>query len=357
MKTLFILSACLIIATNDYVSESDIEREWKSFKDTYNKHYADNATEEIRKQIFINNTRMIKEHNAKFETGNVTFNMGMNQFGDMNHEEFLKRFSYREVNETHFRYNYSNNVSIDGPDNKEVRSRRSLPTEFRWEIPEEVIPVRDQGDCRSGWAYSAADTIASRCFLHKDCKKTIGSLSVQYLINCTSNLGNHRCQGGEAANACDLVRLNKKMPDEKSYNRQCSMAKFEHKINLNIVRCCQLIVNDSRSSKNLKKSIRKLGPVSGSVSVEQPSFQFAKEGIYYEEKCEKVANHDVLVVGYGTDNKGHNYWIVKNSFGISWGDNGFLKISARATKDKCRILNRYMFPKFKDQRPDLIIFL
>ncbi|XP_065226774.1 digestive cysteine proteinase 3-like [Planococcus citri] len=348
MNTLFFFGMCLIVAINDCVSESDIEQEWKLFKDTYKKDYANNATEEIiRKQIFINNTQMIKEHNAKFETGNVTFKMGMNQFGDLKHEEFLKRFSYREIKEKHFEDDYNNeDVYIDDDHNDE--EERPTPPEFHWKEPEEVNSVRDQRNCSSGWAYSAADAIAGRCFVHKDCSKTTSFLSVQYLIDCSSGAGNHGCRGGEAVKACELVKLNEKVPDEKSYNRQCRMDKFQHTIKLNIG-CHQRKVDDSCSSKTLKKSIKKHGPVSGSVSVEQPSFQFAKEGIYYEEKCDKTANHDVLVVGYGTD-KGHDYWIVKNSFGISWGNNGFLNISANATKDDCRILNKYMFPVFKGKK-------
>ena len=93
------------------------------------------------------------------------------------------------------------------------------------------------------------------------------------------------------------------------------------------------------SEKALAKAVAENGPVS--VAVDASGFHQYHGGIYYDQNCRNDRsglNHAVLVVGYGP-----NYWIVKNSYGSGWGDNGYIYMS-RNRKNNCGIANLPSYP-------------
>lgn len=92
-----------------------------------------------------------------------------------------------------------------------------------------------------------------------------------------------------------------------------------------------------------------MGPISTEI-LTTTKFQHYKEGIFYDEECSKqthAVDHSVLVVGYGKDNStGQDYWIVKNSWGTDWGDNGYIKMS-RNRENNCNIATDASYPLLK----------
>ncbi|XP_065226777.1 procathepsin L-like [Planococcus citri] len=154
-------------------------------------------------------------------------------------------------------------------------------------------------------------------------------------------MGNHGCNGGLAQKACELVEEKKAMPDGKCF-KNCSLSKMKNTVPLNITKC----VTRKHMSADISEDLCTNGPVSASISAEKPSFQFAKEGIYYEGDCANTPNHEVLLVGFNGTDKNNSYWIIKNSFGKSWGENGFLKISTKANKSGCKIIGSVSYPVF-----------
>lgn len=82
------------------------------------------------------------------------------------------------------------------------------------------------------------------------------------------------------------------------------------------------------------------------IDAGQDSFQFYSDGVYYEPNCESAPekmNHAVLIVGYGTEDNGFDYWIVKNTYGSDWGQGGYIKM-ARNLNNHCGIANSASYP-------------
>merc|ERR1712127_149923 len=85
------------------------------------------------------------------------------------------------------------------------------------------------------------------------------------------------------------------------------------------------VVKDSTGA-NLKAALA-TGPVSVAIEADQSVFQTYTSGVITSSKCGTQLDHGVLAVGYGTED-GNDYFLVKNSWGASWGDNGYVKIGA-----------------------------
>ena len=80
------------------------------------------------------------------------------------------------------------------------------------------------------------------------------------------------------------------------------------------------------SEEGLKLAAAAVGPVSVGIDANHQSFQLYSEGVYDERDCSPIdLDHGVTVVGYGTEN-GKDYWLVKNSWGTSWGEEGYIKM-------------------------------
>merc|ERR1711872_869615 len=81
----------------------------------------------------------------------------------------------------------------------------------------------------------------------------------------------------------------------------------------------------------LQKAVATVGPISVAIDAHLPTFHFYKKGVYHDAKCSSVhLDHGVLVVGYGTEQsngKGKDYWLVKNSWGETWGEKGYIKMA------------------------------
>ena len=84
-----------------------------------------------------------------------------------------------------------------------------------------------------------------------------------------------------------------------------------------------------------------MGPVSVAIEADQSGFQLYKEGVY-SGPCGTTLDHGVLLVGYGTDADGQDYWKIKNSWGSSWGEEGYIRIIRH--QDQCGVADQPSYP-------------
>ncbi|KAH8365343.1 hypothetical protein KR084_011214, partial [Drosophila pseudotakahashii] len=215
-----------------------------------------------------------------------------------------------------------------------------LPKQWDWRSQKAVTPVRDQQDCNGCWAFATAGAIESHQFIKT--KKLI-SLSPQHLIDCNRN--NNGCKKGTVTKAMNYITENGGIATEQSYpykGIQGSCSKKFVKIGARTIGFTKIPYGDEKS---LADAVAFKGPVVAVIDSTHDSFKNYTTGIYKEPKCSpdlKNKTHSILVVGFGTE-CGQDYWLAKNSWGVGWGMDGYIKI-LRNKKNHCGIASYAKYP-------------
>ncbi|XP_072392903.1 cathepsin L-like proteinase [Diabrotica undecimpunctata] len=294
---LFILAAALIVATNANLSAFE---QWTSFKATHNKSYSV-VEDKLRFAVFHENLLKIEEHNAKYENGEETYYLAVNQFADWSSAEFKALLNSQMINrpELSFIETFEADPNLKA-DSVDWRNKADLG-------------VKNQGSCGSCWAFSATGALEGQLAIHKNQHV---QLSEQELVDCdTTNSG---CKGGLMTNAFAYVRSHG-LASEKQYAytaKDGSCKKVQNKQ----VSSISGYVNVAKTESALASALASVGPIS--IAVDADTWQLYGGGIFNNQNCGTTLNHGVLAVGYTKD-----VFIVKNSWGTSWGEHGYIRIS------------------------------
>ncbi|XP_075995410.1 cathepsin S, ortholog 1 [Genypterus blacodes] len=309
-------------------SSSALDEEWEEWKIKYHKVY-NNQTELVyRRAVWEKNMKRVLRHNQGASGGQHSFTLGINELSDMSAEEVNEKMNGLKMDEPiHFQ-------------NWTLKQMSRLPESVNWMERGLVSPVRNQGPCGSCWAFSAVGALEGQM------KKRTGvlvPLSPQNLVDCSVKEGNHGCRGGNMGKAFRYVIANEGIDSESFYP-------YKHKDGICVYDakgkagyCSGYKYLPRGNEMSLQAAIATVGPVATAVNANLPSFHLYKRGVYDTPKCDpRRLNHAVLIVGYGAD-RGKDFWLVKNSWGTSWGEGGFIRI-ARNKRNMCGIATFPVYP-------------
>ncbi|UYV60944.1 hypothetical protein LAZ67_1002895 [Cordylochernes scorpioides] len=285
--------------------------------------------DQVRKAIFEENLKKIVYHNLEYDLGMHSYYLGINEYSDWSSQELTKHMNGLIRSKDRLLDLY------------EPSGKMELPSSLDWRSKGYVTEVKDQGDCGSCWAFSATGALEGQHY-----RKTgkLVSLSEQNLVDCSSSEGNAGCSGGDIDAAYTYVMENNGIDTDESYpylaeNGTCHYNKDSIGATL---KGYKYIAKDEQS---LQQALAAVGPISIAIDASEPEFHQYKGGVYNNPKCKNDydhLDHAVLLVGYGQEN-GIDYWLVKNSWGESWGNKGYIKMS-RNKNNQCGIATYASYP-------------
>lgn len=270
----------------------------------HGKTYNGNSELIVREQIYNVNVAKIDAHNAK----NLSYSMTVNGFADLMEDEFVAQYTGL----------LATPPSLSDVNLGTLLEVASLDDEVDWVKNGVVNPIKNQGQCGSCWAFSTVGTLESA---YKISTGKLYSLAEQQLVDCdTSDDG---CSGGWPHTAYDRYYSNVGVCSESSYqytarDGSCRASSCDVVLARGTVTGHQ---NVGRTSSALKSALSSQ-PVS--VTVNAAQLQFASSGVV-TGPCSGEINHAVIAVGYGTD--GLDYFKIRNSWGTSWGEAGYIRLA------------------------------
>ncbi|XP_017008397.2 procathepsin L-like [Drosophila takahashii] len=214
----------------------------------------------------------------------------------------------------------------------------TLPKSVNWTARGAVTPVRHHGHCGSCWAFVTAGALEGQHF-----RKTgkLIPLSPQNLIDCSQSYGNMGCKGGWLDRSIAYIKENGIATEQEYPYKRVQGSCYKAGIGATSSGFVKIPFADE---KKLAEAVAFFGPAYVSIDGAHESFYGYTSGIYHEPKCSSRNNsHAALVVGYGTDPDGTDYWLVKNHWGTSWGIGGYIKM-LRNANNHCGIASFARYP-------------
>lgn len=284
--------------------------------------------------MWQSNLALIEKHNSQ-QHG---YTLAMNQFGDLTDEEFNARYNGFRM-EQQEPEKKRNTLFVPSPDYTPSNATMAVD----WKEKGVVTSVKNQGDCGACWAFSANGALEAQ---HNMSGNPLVSLSEQNLMDCTEKppYSNMACLGGTMDKAFQYIINNKGVDTEASYPYRAQTEKVCRFNRATVGATMTKFVDIPINEMALAEACEKVGPISVAIDAGWITFRFYRSGVYYEPRCFTTKlNHGVLLVGYGTEDTGEPFYLVKNSWGPSWGLQGYVKM-ARNRNNNCGIASVASYP-------------
>jgi len=329
MLRLAVAVCCILAVFSAPVLDDELNGHWTLYKSAHGKTYQSQQEETLRRMIWEGHVELVAKHNREFDFGMHTYTLGINEYADMSNEEFVAMMNGYQMQEKK-----NNTVQFLAPSNYET------PDSVDWRTKGYVTDIKNQEQCGSCWAFSTTGSLEGQHF--KSTGKLV-SLSEQNLVDCSKAEGNKGCQGGLMDNGFTYIKKNGGIDTEESYPYTGKNGRCHYKTSDSGATDTGFVDITEGSESDLQQAVATVGPISVAIDASHSSFQLYRSGVYNERRCSSRAlDHGVLAVGYGTDGS-KDYWIVKNSWGKSWGQEGYVWMS-RNKKNQCGIATQASYP-------------
>nr|CAA84378.1 cysteine proteinase [Vicia sativa] len=317
-KLLFIsLSLALIftVANTFDFNEHDLESEkslWNLYERWRSHHTVTRNLDEKHNRFNVFKANVMHVHNTN--KLDKPYKLKLNKFGDMTNYEFRRIYAdskishhrmFRGMSHENGTFMYENAVDV--------------PSSIDWRNKGAVTGVKDQGQCGSCWAFS---TIAAVEGINQIKTQKLVSLSEQQLVDCDTE-ENEGCNGGLMEYAFEFIKQNG-ITTESNYpyaakDGTCDVEKEDKAVSID----GHENVPINNEAALLKAAAKQ--PVSVAIDAGGYNFQFYSEGVFTGH-CDTDLNHGVAIVGYGVTQDRTKYWIMKNSWGSEWGEQGYIRM-------------------------------
>jgi C1A family cysteine protease len=312
-KKEFITEEFLILNTHD------VFEAW--IKD-FSKQYESLDERAHRYAIWVSNLERIAHTNSQ----KLSYKLRLNQFADLTDDEFRLRVhgttgSCFKGNENIPRISTRNRGSG-------LPLPNAVPASVDWTTKGVVTPVKNQGDCGSCWAFSTTGSLECEYAIKNG---VLNSLSEQQLVDCSFAEGNLGCSGGSMDAAFKYIEKEGGLCTETEYpytgkDGTCKATTCGTKYNP-----ITTYTDVTKDDETALETAAAAGCVSVAVEADQYAFQYYSSGIL-DGVCGTSLDHGVLVVGYGSSGTS-DYWKVKNSWGTTWGEEGYVLVCRSCSKN------------------------
>lgn len=302
------------LAVANAYTQLEYENAFAGFLKEHSKVYEGDEVQ-YRFSVFKSTMDTIFEHN----NGNHTWTMGINQFSDLTPTEFEKihlGFIHRENRER----NYADLSGVEAAN------------DIDWTTKGAVTKIKDQAQCGSCWAFSTTGSTESANW--KSTSKLV-SLSEQQLVDCSGSYGNQGCNGGLMDNAFKYYEgKGEGAILEADYPYTARTGTCHSSGKTVAVKISTHADVKEKSESDLNKAVTQQ-PVS--IAVDARKWQSYHSGVFSGCGALVQLDHGVLAVGYTAD-----AWKIKNSWGTSWGESGFIRVVTG--KNECGLSNAASYP-------------
>jgi len=318
-----ILLLGLAVANAAVFKEDEYQLLFTRFMSQYNKKYT-HDTFFYRYTVFKANMDKIYLANKQKHT----YTLGMNEMGDMTHAEFkATKMGYNKIDRS-----YARSKNAEGPHTH----LKAVPATVDWRSKNAVTPIKNQQQCGSCWAFSTTGSVEGAAAIASG---KLVSLSEQQLVDCSQAQGNQGCEGGLMDQAFQYIISNNGITTEANYGYTAMDGTCNSTAAAQVATTISGYTDVTSGDQNSLIAAVAIGPVSVAIEADQACFQFYSSGILNDPSCGTNLDHGVLAVGYD-NNQG--YWIVKNSWGTSWGMDGYVLIAQNI--DECGINTEPSYP-------------
>ncbi|CAL5408946.1 unnamed protein product [Camellia sinensis] len=332
LALLFVLGVFSSQASSHLFNEQTMLERHEQWMAHHGRVYKDVKDKDIRFQIFKENMKRINAFNEGVDRG---YKLSVNQFADQTNEEFCaSRNGYKRQS--------IEVMSVSKPTSFRYANVTVVPSIMDWRKKGAVTPVKDQGQCGCCWAFSA---VASMEGINQLKTGKLVSLSEQEIVDCDVKGVDQGCYGGLMDSAFQFIKQNKGLTTEVNYpyvgqDGTCNSKKAA-------TPSAKITGYEDVPSNNEKALLQAVAnhPVSVAIEASGYNFQFYSSGIF-TGTCGTNLDHGVTAVGYGAIANGTKYWLIKNSWGSGWGENGYIRMKKdiAAKEGLCGIAMKASYP-------------